>query len=324
MKKNVASQVIGCQMVNATTGAAFTGAVTVYVTGDAGTQAVGSVGSGACAHEGNGFHTYAPAQAETNFDHIAFTFIGTGAIPATVQVYPTFPQTGDNFARLGAPAGASHAADVAAVKAQTAAIETDTQDVQARLPAALVSGRIDSSTGAMAANVMTAAAAAADLTNELQNGLATAAAVAALQTTADDIPTNAELAARTLAAADYATAANLVTVDTVADAIKAKTDNLPSDPADQSVIIAATDAVLSAISALASAGAIADAVLDEAVDGATTLRESLRLYNAALGGKVSGMAAGTPAFRDLADSKDRIVAVTDADGNRTAVVLDLS
>lgn len=117
MKKNVASQVIGAQMVSATNGSAFTGSVTVYVTGDAGTQAVGSVGSGACTHEGNGFHTYAPAQAETNYDHVAFTFIGTGAIPATVQVYTSFPQTGDNFARLGAPAGASVSADVAAVKA---------------------------------------------------------------------------------------------------------------------------------------------------------------------------------------------------------------
>lgn len=87
MQKNVASQVIGAQMVSATDGSAFTGAVTVYVTGDGGTQAVGSVGSGACTHEGNGFHTYAPAQAETNYDHIAFTFIGTGAVPATVQVF---------------------------------------------------------------------------------------------------------------------------------------------------------------------------------------------------------------------------------------------
>lgn len=53
-------------------------------------------------------------------------------------------QTGDAFARLGAPAGASVSADVAAVKAQTAAIETDTQDIQGRLPAALVSGRMAS------------------------------------------------------------------------------------------------------------------------------------------------------------------------------------
>lgn len=87
MKKNVAGQVIGAQMV-ALDGSAFTGSVTAYVTGDGGTQAAGSVGAGACAHEGNGFHTYAPAQAETNHDHVAFTFIGAGAIPATVQVYP--------------------------------------------------------------------------------------------------------------------------------------------------------------------------------------------------------------------------------------------
>lgn len=42
---------------------------------------------------------------------------------------------------------------------------------------ALVGGRFDASVGAMAANTMTAAAAAADLTTELQSGLATAAAL---------------------------------------------------------------------------------------------------------------------------------------------------
>jgi hypothetical protein len=72
-------------------------------------------------------------------------------------------------------------------------IQADTEDIQSRLPAALVSGRIDASVGAMAANVMTAAAAAADLTTELQTGLATSAAVATLQTSVDDLPTNAEL-----------------------------------------------------------------------------------------------------------------------------------
>jgi len=100
MRRNVASQVIGAQMVSASDGSAFTGSVTVYVTGDGGTQAIGSVGSGVCAHEGNGFHTYAPAQAETDYAHIAFTFIGSGAVPTTVQIYPSFPQTGDAFAAL--------------------------------------------------------------------------------------------------------------------------------------------------------------------------------------------------------------------------------
>lgn len=59
-----------------------------------------------------------------------------------------------------------------------------------RIPAALVSGRIDASVGAMAANVLTATAinadaitaakVAADVTTELQSGLATAASIAAL------------------------------------------------------------------------------------------------------------------------------------------------
>ncbi len=93
MKKNVASQFVGVQMVAAADGSAFTGAVTVAVTGNAGTQATGSVGSGACTHEGNGYHTYAPAQAETNYDLVAFTFTGTGAVPQTVQIY-TIPATG--------------------------------------------------------------------------------------------------------------------------------------------------------------------------------------------------------------------------------------
>lgn len=100
MRKDTAGQVIGAQMINATTGAAFTGPVTVYITGDGGTQAIGSVGSGICTHEGNGFHTYAPDQSETNYDHVAFTFVAAGALTATVQVYTNHPQSGDNYARL--------------------------------------------------------------------------------------------------------------------------------------------------------------------------------------------------------------------------------
>jgi hypothetical protein len=41
-------------------------------------------------------------------------------------------------------------------------VQADTEDIQARLPAALVSGRIDASVGAMAANVVTASAIATD------------------------------------------------------------------------------------------------------------------------------------------------------------------
>lgn len=98
MKKNVTGQIVGAQLNAKTDGSAVTtGTTTVYVTGDGGAQAAGSVGSGACTHEGQGFWTYAPAQAETNYAHVAFTFVNTAAVSATVQVYPSFPQTGDTF-----------------------------------------------------------------------------------------------------------------------------------------------------------------------------------------------------------------------------------
>lgn len=159
LKQNVASQIVGVQMVSSTDGTAFTGAVSALVTVDGGVQ---GAGGGAVTHEGNGFHSYTITQAETNGTHVAVTFTGTGAVPRTIQAWTTFPQTGDNFARLGAPAGASVSADVAAIKAETATILADTNDIQTRIPAALVSGRIDASVGAMAANVLTATAINAD------------------------------------------------------------------------------------------------------------------------------------------------------------------
>ena len=79
--------------------------------------------------------------------------------------------------------------EIAAIKAKTDQMTFTTAN------------RIDSQVYGMEANVMTAAAAAADLTTELQSGLATAAA--------------------------------LTTVDTVVDAIKAKTDNLTFTVAGQ-------------------------------------------------------------------------------------------
>jgi hypothetical protein len=116
MRKNVAGQTVGAQLIAKADGTPVTtGTTTCYVTGDNGSQAQGSVSSGACSHKGNGFWTYAPAQDETNYAHVGFTFVNSSAVYATIQTYPTFPQTGDAFARLGAPAGASVSADVAAV-----------------------------------------------------------------------------------------------------------------------------------------------------------------------------------------------------------------
>lgn len=104
-----------------------------------------------------------------------------------------------------------------AVLAAIAVVQSDTDNIQTRIPAALVGGRMDSSVGAMAANVMTAAAAAADLTTELQTGLATSASITTLQTSVDDLPTNAELAT-SQAAADDATLAAIAALNNLSAA----------------------------------------------------------------------------------------------------------
>lgn len=110
---------------------------------------------------------------------------------------------------------------------------------------------------------------------------------------------------------DTEVASILAAVDTEVAAIKLKTDNLPASPA------ATGDA-------MALTGAAVDAILDDAVDGVTTARQILRGIASALLAKASGLGTATAVFRDLADTKDRITATVDADGNRTAVVRDLT
>ena len=73
-----------------------------------------------------------------------------------------------------------------------------------------------------------------------------------------------------------------------------------------------------------SASNIASTLLGTAVDGTTTVAQSVRLANSALGGKASGLATTTATYRDLADTKDRIVATVDSSGNRSAVTLTLT
>jgi hypothetical protein len=65
----------------------------------------------------------------------------------------------------------ANSVDLDAIGALATAIQADTDNIQTRIPAALVGGRIDASVGAMAADVITAAALATDAVNELADGL---------------------------------------------------------------------------------------------------------------------------------------------------------
>jgi len=71
----------------------------------------------------------------------------------------------------------------------------------------------------------------------------------------------------------------------------------------------------------------ADALLDRSagIETGLTPRQAWRLIAAACAGKASGLATATAVYRNaVADSKDRITATVDGDGNRTAVTVDLT
>jgi len=132
--------------------------LTLTITASKDGGAFGSI-SPTVTERGNGWYSVALTASHTDtLGDLALHVTGTAADPADMV--------------LLVEAGATDA-DVSAVLA-------DTNDIQARLPAALVGGRMDASVGAMAADVITAAALAADAVSEIQSGLATLAGQAAI------------------------------------------------------------------------------------------------------------------------------------------------
>jgi hypothetical protein len=88
--------------------------------------------------------------------------------------------------------------------------------------------------------------------------------------------------------------------------------------------ITASAIATGAIDADALAADAVDEILDEVVEGTVTVRQALRVFLAALGGKLSGAGTTTVTIRDTTDSTDRIVATVDSSGNRSAVTLTLT
>lgn len=72
----------------------------------------------------------------------------------------------------------------------------------------------------------------------------------------------------------------------------------------------------------AGGGTTPTSIWQYAIEGGYTAEEVIRLISAALAGKVSGADTSTITFRDLTDTKDRIVANLDGLGNRTALTIN--
>jgi len=177
LRKNTAGQVVAFQAVSTADGSAVTtGTPVVYYTIDGGTQ---GTGAGTSTHEGNGCWSYAPAQAETNGNHVVFTFALSGAVSQSVNLYPVSFDPTDSV-RIGLTALPNAAAGAAG------GLPTD-------------------STGKTSFNDLDAA------------GVRTAVGMASanLDTQLGDLPTVAEFEARTILAAAYFDAAtDPVTVGT--------------------------------------------------------------------------------------------------------------
>lgn len=184
-----------------------------------------------------------------------------------------------------------------AVLAAVALVQADTDNIQTRLPAALVSGRIDASVGAMATDTLTAAALAADAVAEIQSGLST------------------------LTAAGVRSAVGLASAN-----LDTQLDALPTNSELTTALAGADDATLASIAALSipTANQNADALLDRTagIETGLTPRQGLRLMAAALLGEASGMETDTATFRDVNDTTNRIVATVDEFGNRSSVTLN--
>lgn len=94
------------------------------------------------------------------------------------------------------------------------------------------------------------------------------------------------------------------------------------DSANVTVGSIANDAITAASVASDVAPEIAAGVWAYVIENSKSALAFLRLIYAATVNKVSGGGTSSIAFRDDADSKDRIVATVDSDGNRTAVTKD--
>lgn len=153
--KSVSGQRVGAQMIDKLTGDNITSGVTCYVTVDGGTQALGATGSGVCVHEGNGYHTYVPTAGEANGETVAFTFVATGAVTVTKEIYPfnvsvlseniwdileSSANVSESMGRLlhdALTAATAAAGQAAAALAQGATNEVDIAAIQADLDAKL-------------------------------------------------------------------------------------------------------------------------------------------------------------------------------------------
>lgn len=298
------------------------------------------------------------AQANIDFGALQKTSLNA-ATPASVQNINA--QTGDSFARLGAPIAASISADIAVVDANvdtlltriTAAVYTawtklaDVAMAGTEVAGSLIKRVYDNLDAAISSRSTYAGGAVASVTGAVGSVTGAVGSVTAGVT----VTTNNDKAGYGLSAAavqaiwDALTSA-LTTVgsigkklaDWVVGTIDTYTGNT-KQTADHTANIAAiladtgTDGVVlpqaqadkvwgSAARTLTSFGTLIADIFGYVVENGKTFLQYVRIKKSGLAGKSAGGGTNTITFRDDADIKPRITATVDANGNRTAVTVD--
>jgi len=309
MKKNVAGQDTGAQMITISDGSNFTGTVSVDVTIDGGTQ---TSGVGTVTHEGNGYHGYVPTQAETNGDHIAFTFTGTGALTKTKDVYTNFPQTVDNNVLLSGLNDFDPTTDTVANVTTTANLTTNNDKTGYSISGTKTT--LDALNDIAATDIVSAGA-----ITTLSGAIVNVDLVDTCTTNTDQRGTD-----NALLAASYTAPDNTTILDTnakvtalndisAADVWSVATRELTSG----NNIVLAKGVGLTGLNDIAAIDVLASGDID-----GFSLEESQKLILATGVGVLSGAATTAIAIQAADNSKTRVLATVDSDGNRTAVIKD--
>lgn len=264
-RKNTAGQFICVQMILTATGAVGTG---VTLAARRCLDGTFGAGGGTFTEDGTtGSYKYAMAQADTNANNVSIIVSGTGVIPQCVNFVTTAADPTDGV-RLGLTALPNAAAEAAGgLYTRGSGAGQIAQQANGQADVNLSTIKTQAVTCAAGVTVLASVGTAATSTAQTGDNFARLGA-----------PAGASVSA------DIATVATYV--DTEVAAIKAKTDLIPGTQ-----------------------------------DG-KTFAQTMLLMASALLGKASGMATTTAVFRAVDDSKDRITATVDANGNRSAVTLD--
>jgi hypothetical protein len=319
-------------LIDATDGTAVTsGTASAFVTIDGGTQAAAT---NAPVHEGNGQWSLSLTAAEMTGKIVGVLFTHADAIPvnvtlSTVQVDP------DDATDLGL----TNLDATVSSRASQASLDTVDNFVDTEITT-LISGQATILSTAAAIQAKTdnlpASPAAVGSAMTLAPGSVTATAIATDAIDADALSADAVAAIQaglsTLDAASAATAvwaAGTRTLTAGTNIVLAKGTGVTGftdlDAAGiRTAVGLASNDLDTQLGTLPTAAEIVTAIGAMTVEGAITLLMSARGWNAVLLGKANGLDTSTANYRDLADTKNRVVATVDADGNRSAVTRDLS